>query len=167
MSKEDADLFTRLCSIVWEGDDHVLHPLALDLRDIGIIPGVDLGFQEFTTLDTLGLIRFESIATHQRTYKFEDRDPNAEPPEHMETTWYYHGRPYQFLTPVARIIMAKRKNPAAAQATVNLETGHVSLTEMGQELYPIAGGKPNEAYLRCLFDALAKRNWIVRKKDGA
>ena len=167
MSKYDADLFTRLCSIVWEVDDHVLHPLALNIPDVVTIPGVGLGFREFASLDAIGLIRFESSASHHVTYTYEDPDPDAEPSEHMKTTWYYHGRRYFFLAPIADSIIARRKNPTTTQAMVHLATGPVLLTEMGRELYPIAGGSPNENYLRYLVGALAKREWVVQEGDVA
>jgi hypothetical protein len=155
MSKKDAELFTRFCSIVWEWDElgtRSLRPLTYRTELLQSMPGIGLGILEFTRLDSMGLIRMDTRISHYVSYKLRiDKtvpDGSAEIPFH----WYYHGKHYVF----RKMVEIKPSNLAEDQpfqeVIMQFPTGEILLTDVGYELAWIAGSEPNEDYLKPIVD---------------
>ena len=74
LSRDDADLFTRFCSVVWMlGTNSLdLRPITLNQEALRAVPGLHLGFDEFVRLDALGLIRFEAVSGYQVQMRIGD-----------------------------------------------------------------------------------------------
>jgi hypothetical protein len=139
MNKGDADLFTRLCSLVWEfsreptcviPDRHGLHALS----------GVHLKFGNLLHLDDLGLIRF----TPNFAYRIELG--------HAPTTVAYYGKFHHLSMP---------GDNQSAQRAVTL--GEVVLTEAGMQLAGIAGAQPSEEHRQAAVAMFRQQGWHVEE----
>ena len=133
MGKDDANIFTRFCSLVWQTPNG-LTPIVPDLEKVDSLVGVQLGFMDFIRLDSLGLIRFAEVAGFRLT--FTD-DPHL--------IYHYYGRQH---------ILTK-------QGARDLNIGKAILTEVGKELAVIAGSSPNEEYRNWAVSTFRERGWEV------
>lgn len=136
MGKDDANLFTRFCSIVWQTEPGLkgLTPLILDLEKIDSLAGVQLGVTDFVRLDSLGLIRFEANGGFGLKFNSDPR-----------LVWHYYGRQHNL----------------AKVGSREIAFGNSLLTEVGQELAEIAGSSPNEEYRSWVVSTLRRQGWEV------
>jgi len=138
ISKEDASLFTRFCSTVWQTPEG-LTPIveagyfATLFREENLMSGVQLGYTDLARLDTLGLIRYDMTKPHR-----------LEVPRDHGLVCSYHGHSY--------ILLRHRESDY-------LITGFVALTEVGKELAGIAGSPPNEEYLSSVLSSYRRVGW--------
>lgn len=112
LDKSDAHLFTKLCGFGWMIGNVV--PLIFETKD-SIYAEYELTFNSLTHLDSLGLIRFESLSGFVRQ-KFP-----------RKAMLLYYGTPFVV--------------EFAKESENDLPTGKVMLTQAGQELAPICGAK--------------------------
>lgn len=117
LDKADAHLFTKLCGFGWMIGN--VAPLIFETKD-DIYANQELTFNSLTHLDSLGLIRFESLSGFVR-----QRFPK-------KATLFYFGTP---------LIVEFPK-----ESDNDLPTGKVMLTQAGQELAPICGAKRIETF---------------------
>jgi hypothetical protein len=121
LRKEDAHLFTRLCSCIWfmaKGPCAVI----FDDPELGTARS-GLNFEELTHMDALGLVTFQPLGGFSLISQ-----NNVLPVTHFAN---YYGQGH-LLT--------------LAQNIKRLELGKVMLTAIGRELVPVAGSSPNEDY---------------------
>jgi hypothetical protein len=138
LGKEDADSFTRLCSMTW----HTPHDVTAIVPDAKPhYPGDLLNYLEFLRLDSIGLIQFMEqthLAVHTNARRLE---------------WYYFGHKHVFARP----------EHEEAPTGVQLMLSQVILTVPGRELVAVAGGSPNEAYREAVVAFLHGQGWQVRE----
>ncbi len=150
LSKHDAGLFTRFCSLLWMVGAE-LSPLTLGLDKLQSIPGMHLQFHDFIRLDSVGLIRFEALGDFGVTFTVNKPSEDSRLPSHLQIPLLYHGR---------RHVLSK---PSVAQSdrTIIVQIGKALLTDVGQELAPISGSRPNEAYRQLVVSELCQGGWEV------
>jgi hypothetical protein len=127
LSKPDADLFTRLCSGVWTGDNST-HPIVDFPHEMSNALGFGGGLDR---LEALGLI---SIVLMDLRMEWKHPQP---------IVLKYFGRTHRltFRQPIRPPALA-----ATPPAKLTYPCGRVLLTHIGKELVPVAGAEPNEAY---------------------
>jgi len=135
MSKDDADLFTRFCSMVWASPHHGLMPIIPDLAQVRSFAGVELRYLDFVRLDALGLIRLADTLHFTITVSSDN----------IEMPFFYDGLPYIF----------KKKDTQA----INL--GLAILTDVGKELAVISGATPHEEYRYWVLSTYREQGWEV------
>ena len=123
LDKIDAELFTNLCSFVWQIEDFV--PLVFDAQD-ELYNRSGINFNSLTHLESLGLIKYEDIPEFRR----------LELPK--ITTAFYHGRSTNLTFPY------EKEN--------TLSIGKVLLTRAGQQLAPVCGSTPVEGFYEFVYD---------------
>jgi hypothetical protein len=134
MSRRDADMFTRFCSMLWETPEG-LTPIMSEQGYGGSIEGVQLDLMDLVHLDTLGLVRFDPFVMHTLTVSSDRRFVCS-----------YYGQPYILTT----------------QNRQDIRVGNCVLTEVAKELAVIAGSTPNEEYLRWALSHLQEDRKIKR-----
>lgn len=117
LDKNDALLFSRLCSYGWMVGNIV--PLVFDVQD-EIYNSNGINFNSLSHLETLGLIRFNNIAGFSR----------LKLPKRFAVMYY--GRPLQL--------------EMEHESDNKLNLGNVLLTQAGQELAPVCGSKPVDGF---------------------
>ncbi len=126
--KSDAQLFTQLCSFAISGGD--IFPLVLDFKaEIYHKKGINFG--SISHLDSLGLIKFESL----QNFMIQNLQQNI-------ILLYFN-------IPVAFKLKSETNN--------NLEVGHVMLTKMGRELAPICGAQMDFEFLKYIEQFYKKK----------
>jgi hypothetical protein len=122
LSKEDADLFTRVCGAAWSCEREISPFLVSDASTTQL-----LSLQSrLHRLESLGLINVTAVRRRQL-------DATAS----VELT--YFGR-------VHRLTMQPFWLPQTRADHLVYHTGHFDFTYIGRELQPIAGGLPNDEY---------------------
>lgn len=140
MSKLDADLFTRFGASVWRIDQH-LAPLLFDQDDMMLPSDLKFTLEEFLRLETLGMIRYESLAGYNLQFS---------PTPSVGTTLLctYFGHSIQI-----------------SHSTSNqMETGIAVLTVAGKELFAIAGAVPNPSFRDWVVVRLQSRGWSTLRR---
>lgn len=137
MSKEDANLFTRFCSMVWQLPNG-LTPIIPSVDKVASLTAANLGFAELVRLDALGLIRFEAVAGFSLKFTSDVRLP-----------WYYYSRLH---------ILSKKD---ARQ----IDLGNALLTDVGTELAVIAGAAPDEQYRNWVVSSFREKGWDIVEAD--
>ena len=135
MSKDDADLFTRFCSMVWTSPNHGLMPVIPDLAKVRSLAGVELRYPDFVRLDSLDLIRLAEAANFTLSFSSDD----------ISLLLFYYGRPHLF----------------SKKGTGLIRLGLAMLTDMGKELARIAGSTPNEEYRSWVLSTYQEDGWEV------
>ena len=131
LDKSDADMFTKLCRFGWIMDD-VFCPLIFNTEEnIYIDNGIT--FDALIHLDGINLIQFRSPSMFVKT-----KLPK-------ELYFMYYGQ-------ALLLKMPNDKDNALNMGRV-LNMGHVTLTQVGQELAPICGSKPVDGF----FDYVKER----------
>jgi hypothetical protein len=131
MDKNDAELFTSLCSFAWMFGS--VTPLILDAtHEIYTKNGID--FQSLKHLDAIGLISFDPISGYRRLGfgKYA----------HV----YYYGEP-------TLLEFEADQN--------ELPIGSVLLTSTGSELISLSGSKPNHEFYEYILKAWFAKNIIL------
>jgi hypothetical protein len=141
MDEDDANLFTRFCSMVWQTGAGPV-PFVYDLGKTSSLAGIRLNFTDFMRLDSVGLIRFDPVTG----FKFDQT------PARVYIAYYN------------RHHVVSR--PGDASATTTLEIGRAILTQPGQELASIAGAVPNEEYRAFVVACLREKGWQVSEGYG-
>ncbi len=116
LSFKDAELFTRFCSYVWQTPDG---PVPVYIDDM--LPGSGtsgLGMPDLMNLRSLNLITYESSSIWEWNSRAESTEVS------------YYGRRYKLRSPGKHVEL----------------TTEVFLTGVGAQLFPIAGGEPDERY---------------------
>ena len=136
MSKEQAVLFTRLCSTVWTIGS-VLRPLIF-----GVVPpryelSAGLTFEDLVNLDALGLVSFSGVGG----YSVRTDSPDLPCVYFRKLHLVRHSDP----------------NPGSKQYSV----GKVMFTDAGRQLWSIAGPSLNEAYRQAVVEEFGRQNVIV------
>lgn len=133
LDKSDAHLFTQLCTYAITGAD--VCPLVFNHKaDIYKKNGINFG--SLNHLDTLGLIRFQTL----KKFVIQNLPQN--------TVMFYFDIPINFT------LKAKSKN--------NLEIGGVLLTKTGQQLAPICGAKKELGFLKYMIEHYKKKGIEVK-----
>jgi hypothetical protein len=137
LSKEDAQSFTELCSMVWNfGILECVYPY--DDKNFVKEFGNMLPFAKLRHLDSIGLITFNH--TSAGVFNF--------PESQKYLNLYYYGAP----------LAVELFNPGGA--TRPIVHGHVSLTQTGKELAAISGASPNYAYFEYILTRWIKDGHI-------
>ncbi len=119
LGKDEAHLFTTLCTSMLSGGDHF--PIIFEVAD-EIYQKKGLKFSTLTHLENIGLVKFNSL----QGFLLQQLPQNI--------TLLYFGIPVQF----------KFKSPEKN----NLEIGHAMFTKTGQELASICGASPDLEFLK-------------------
>jgi hypothetical protein len=133
LSPNEANAFTRFCSLLWETNDGPLL-IVPDTHVLASLPGIQLPFLDLFRLDSLDLIRLEGAAGFSLRFEAD-----------AYLNYSYYGKPH---------IMTHK-------GACNLRLGGAMLTDVGRELVPIAGGTPNEGYRRWVIKDLRDQGWEV------
>jgi hypothetical protein len=149
LSKTDADLFTRFCSMVWELSG-ALNALTPDIKKLKALPGIQLEFTDFVRLDALGLIRFDALGGFAMEFRPE-RPPNCAQPHQIHSLWHYYGQSHLLSKPI-------QGDPPEF---LSIDMGKAMLTDIGLELAPTSGSTPNEAYRQLMVSELRQRGCEV------
>src|SRR5262245_58099102 len=140
MSQQDADLFTRFSSLLWQGSPPVWSfPIVPAADELAKISGIQPCFADLVHLDSLGLIRFQAVPG------FSIRLP----PGHLACS--YHQRQHTF--------SRQGGTPPTPAAEINI--GCALLTDVGQQLAGVAGPSANEEYRSWVVSAYRKGEWEV------
>jgi hypothetical protein len=145
MDKDDANTFTRFCSVVWQFPGGPT-PIIPQLENLTSLPGIQLTFSDIIHLDSLGLIRFDS------TGLFEVRMAA------LRFTCLYHGRQH-ILSPIP----TQPPPDQAPQSVYRIGVGPALLTQPGKELVVISGSSPNEEYRASVIPHLRNWGWKVEE----
>lgn len=149
-SKQDADLFTRACSMLWQmGRD--LQPFTPELAKLKNLPGIELEFTDLVRLEALGLIRFESVSDYQVQFSIEKPGENTPAPSDYRLIWHYYGLPHVLSMPSTKI----------SGIFLSVDVGKALFTDIGSELALVSGSKPNEQYRQIVVSELRQRGWEV------
>ena len=135
LDKIDAELFTNLCSFVWQIEDFV--PLVFDAQD-ELYNRSGINFNSLTHLESLGLIKYEDIPEFRR----------LELPK--ITTAFYHGRSTNLTFPY------EKEN--------TLSIGKVLLTRAGQQLAPVCGSTPVEGFYEFVYDRWVGESLVPKRE---
>ena len=126
LREEDANLFTLFCTSVWHHDGRALPIFPLPhnacLRLLRLPTGAFLQLQSF------GLILTYQLGAHGRGFTI----PAAE----LKDLAYY----------------GKRHSLTLPKNKRDLSLGNATLTDVGRELFPIAGSPPSEEYRQMMVD---------------
>ena len=114
--KSEAELFTRLCGFSWSF--RIITPLVFDTQ-AGIYDQHGIDFDTLSHLESIGLIQFQNSGVKRLN---------------LPKTFVvcYYGEPLRLELP--------------KEDENELSIGKVLLTQIGQELAPISGGKPVEGF---------------------
>lgn len=123
LGKDEAHLFTSLCSFTLFGGDHF--PIIFKVED-EIYHKKGINFGTLTHLENIGLIKFNNL----QGYILQQLPQNI--------TLVHFGIPVQF----------KLQKPENNK----LEIGHAMLTKSGQELASICGARPDIDFLKYLVE---------------
>ena len=130
LDKGDAELFTRLCGLVWtlETEIEILPvPLVLDVEaKIYSRNGID--FMTLHNFESLGLLKFDQFANVRFTSSFDSQKPNS--PDRCLAR--YFGKP---------LLLDLSKD-----VDNSLRFGQTFFTNAGEELARICGGKPVDGF---------------------
>jgi hypothetical protein len=136
MNTEDADIFTRFCSMLWDTPQG-LTPIVPDLDKVRSMPGVEMEFMDFVRLQSLGLITLEAIAGFALNFIKS------------------HG--------ILLLIYSRQQHVLRTQDAQRLPVGKALLTEVGKELAVIAGSSPNEEYRSWVVSNFREQGWKVEE----
>jgi Protein of unknown function (DUF2806) len=139
MGKRDAELFTRFCSMLWMSGNS-LTPITLFEENAMNVHGSKISFTEFIHLDSFGLIRFDNFAGF--TLQF---------PAGGLIGLHYFGKFH----------VISKASPTTQGETINFPIGKSLLSDLGQELVPIARPAPNELYRQLVVSKLRQTGWEV------
>lgn len=156
MSKDDADMFTRMCSCLWKCE-HLLRtdtppyivknieesPFIFDVNTFRRLDGIDLDFNDLIHMKSLGLIHCDTASFVKRY----DLEPGL---SYFNITIQYFDK---------TDLLLKEVNPAAR--TFDFKTGLVALTDIGKQLAPISGAEPNDGVRRLILQQFIDRGWSV------
>lgn len=135
LDKGDAELFMRLCGFGWMIGNLV--PLVFDVQgEIYNRHGVD--FNSLAHLESLGLIRFDSIGGFRR----------LKLPKIIMV--FYYGRPTILTFPVDN--------------DNELQLGNVLLTRAGQQLASVCGSTPVEGFFDFVYDRWAGQSLVPKRE---
>lgn len=123
LDKKDAVLFAKFCSFVWNVGEQI--PLIFDV-DNRVYVDAGVGFAELTHLDSIGLIRFESVSGFIRRGL----------PRTLGVLYFGNLVGLSF--------------PNDKDNT--MELGKVLLSQVGKELSVIAGSQPNPIFLEYVLE---------------
>lgn len=140
LDKSDARLFTRLCGFSWKmGSFSTISPLVFDNR-AEIYNRQDITFGSLGHLESLGLIRFNSI-TGFRYLKLGKACSAS-----------YYEKP---------LVLTFAKD-----SDNELEIGQVLLTKAGEELAPVCGSNPVEGFFDYVYDTWANQSYVPKRTTG-
>jgi hypothetical protein len=138
LDKNDAEMFTRLCDFGWVINGKIIPLISNYVVKIYQDHGVN--FDSLSHLESLGLIRFNSIVLLQ-----EDELPKV-------MTVSYHGKPVTLTFP---------------KDTGNeLTVGMVIFTRAGKDLAPISGSKAVDGFFDFIYDFWADHKLVPRRENG-
>ncbi len=120
LDKSDAEAFTHLCGFMWVIDEDMV-PLIYDDYKQPIYKEQGINFDLLSHLESIGLIQYNNFGG----YRYGNMPKNFEV--------LYYGTPVVLKMP--------------HDSDNEIETGHVLLTKIGEELAPICGGKPVDGFL--------------------
>jgi hypothetical protein len=187
LDKDDADLFTRFCSMVWQIQNEFTAILPLLGDRWPPLLGAELGIMEFVRLASLGLIRFEPAGKFNLVFHGSPR-----------LVLHYGGRHYlltvegdpRMIGEMESYITYVSTDPLESQGSAfvapylgyynrmsrgfekgvyvgslannaKITLGNVLLTEVGKELAAIAGSFPSEEYRSWVISTLKLDGWEV------
>jgi len=131
LDKADAALFTELCTFVWVVGNVI--PLVLNVQG-EVYSRHGITFDSLSHLDSIGLIRFDSLAGLFET----------ELPKRLSTNYYGQRVDLEFQN----------------ESGNRLEIGHALLTRIGGQLAPICGSKPDQAFFDYVVNCWKQRGYI-------
>jgi hypothetical protein len=135
LDKTDASLFTELCSFGW-WIGYVV-PLVFEVLD-EVYRRHGITFESLSHLDSIGLVQFGTIGG------FMQRGLH----KRLRTSYY------------EQLVDLEFQNETGNQ----LEIGRVVLTRIGQQLAPICGSKPDQAFFNYVVNYWKQRGYI--KEEG-
>lgn len=123
LRREEAELFTRFCSLAWILEGRELIPIAGNLNDCGIPRSLDT--EDLFEIQTMGLILVDLEGTQEITSKY--KRTCGQEPHRLD----YFGDRYKAFD---------------SGGPGNLPVGICTFTPAGKELFPIAGAQPDVNY---------------------
>ncbi|MBE8158144.1 MAG: DUF2806 domain-containing protein [Betaproteobacteria bacterium] len=138
MEKKDAQIFTDLCQFVWHEMSNVSSPiLAVYDSTHTVYNKQGIIFSALKYLEEMGLISYSSASGYARWYSVGNG-----------IVWRYHDK----------VVFINNAPKDAGRKSHFVSYGAASLTNAGEELYPICGAQPNEEFFQFIIE-----KW---KKDG-
>lgn len=135
LSKEDAALFTKLCSFAWLAPDESDYNLLFRERDDSFLKESGLVYDKIIHLQSIGLIHYETTGI---SLGFDE----------IATKLDY---------------FKKRHIISFPKEEKKMRVGDIFLTDIGNELVPISGAIPNEKYRTQLIESWKKSNIEVKE----
>ncbi|MBI2713249.1 MAG: DUF2806 domain-containing protein [Rhizobiales bacterium] len=132
LTKNDANLFTKVCGYVWRITDTETMPVIHSIEMPEFV-NTDIDFGSLTHLTTIGLIEYDHIAG------YEIKKPAT------EIAVSYFGAVHQL------------KSDGGQERRLSL--GHVIFTAVGNELLGISGAQKNDEYCRATLNTWSKAGW--------
>lgn len=132
LDKSDAELFVSLCGYVWNIGPLPI-PLVIDVEH-DVYKRGDLSFYQLSHLESLGLIRYDTLSEFQTTRR----------PKRVQASYF------------GRAVELTLQNETDNVLTV----GKVILTRAGMELAPICGSQPVEGFFEYVYDVWAKASYV-------
>lgn len=131
LSKQDADLFTKLCTFAWMIGN--VTPVILDSQN-AIYNNAGINFNSLLHLEDIGLVKFQNLSGFIR--KVSDKYVSI----------FYYGRPLTIEFPDDK---------------PHIEIGKVLLTQAGQELASICSSAQSEDYYSYVISEWQKGGYIL------
>jgi hypothetical protein len=132
LTKQDADLFTRLCQFGWDIPDAGFVPVIHNI-DAPEVVAAKMNFAALTHLTSVGLVQLNPLTSYTIAPPMTEIAPS------------YYGKAYQL------------KSHGAQKRT--FEFGHVILTAAGAELVRIAGAQGNDEYRQMALETWNLMGW--------
>lgn len=133
LDKSDAILFTRLCGYIWQsGNLLIIYDVQNEIYNKN---GINFG--ALSHLDTIGLIKFESLAGFKKI-KLPKR-----------FTVSYYGEPVELEMP--------------KDSDNSMDFGKAMLTKIGQELAPICGSAAVDGFKEYVLEKWKVKNYIKKE----
>ena len=137
LDKEDAELFTSLCSFGWVVRDTLVPFIYDDHDDIYNTHGID--FDSLSHLESLGLIQFSKLAQFQLVSL----------PKTVSASYY--GKSVELVFP--------------KDAENGLDAGQALLTRAGQQLARVCGSKPVDGFFHLVHKRWTNRSLVLKSES--
>lgn len=137
LDKRDAETFTKFCSCCWMMANELTALTTTNSR-IALDSELGVGFDDLLHLDSIGLIRFDSIGSFAKKFNATDLPVNL--------SLRYFGKP---------LIIHFTSEP------VEVKVGATVLTKAGAELAKISGASSNESVFDATLGDLIGSNLVV------
>jgi hypothetical protein len=151
LSREEAQLFTKLCKCVWTedgGDSTSRHVLLPHSTTNGIKPHTGLSFADATRLEYVGLIRL----VHQGCFHLTIDNP---------LVFKYGLHSFRVMRAPSYFTRQARPVLIGVDHSKVFEVGPIALTDIGEQLAPISGAEASGKYLEWVRAEYNRADWEI------